>query len=197
MSELRNNESEMLMEKLCSGDKKALSQIYNSYWKPLYISAFSILKNKEICEDIVQEVFLDIWKNRTKIKIKISLGSYLYACTRYKVYNHFRKNKNVIKEELFENLNIRVYQTTPMTILMHKELLIHIDSVVKSLPKKCKKVYKLSREKQLSHKEIGEKLNISTKTVENHITKALRIIRLSLGDSISAGLVIWLCQYFH
>ena len=64
---------------------------------------------------------------------------------------------------------------------MFKELVEQINSVIDSLPDKCRKVYKLSREEQLSHKEISQKLNISTKTVENHITKALKTLRVSLG----------------
>ncbi|WP_374119689.1 sigma factor-like helix-turn-helix DNA-binding protein [Flavobacterium sp. LHD-80] len=66
--------------------------------------------------------------------------------------------------------------------------------MIETLPEKCQAVYKLSREEQLSHKEIGERLNISTKTVENHITKALHTIRLSMGSSLGVAMVFWLSK---
>jgi len=190
-------DNHLLVKRLNASDSTALSDIYNAYWKPLFLSSYALLKNKEISEDIIQDVFLELWKKRENLKITISLKAYLYACTRYKVYNHFRKNKNGLNIELFENLNNRVYQSTPLTKLMHKELLQHINVVVASLPEKCKQVYTLSREKQLSHKEIAEQLNISTKTVENHITKALKTLRLSMGNVLSAELIFWLYQQIH
>lgn len=177
MSNLEND----LIKSLKDGDKRALTSIYNKYWKLLFISSYNLLENKEVCEEIIQDVFIDLWNRRSKLQIKISLQSYLYACVRYKVFYEFRKNK-IIKAELFEDLNKRFHYATPETKLLYKELEIHIENTVENLPKKCQRVYRLSRNQQLSHKEIAQKLNISTKTVENHITNALKILRTSLGN---------------
>lgn len=177
------------LRSLKENDKKALTQLYNNYWKPLYISSYNLLKDKELCEEIIQDVFIDLWNNRQKIQISISFQSYLYACTRYKVFAQFRKKK-IIRVELFENLTKRFQHTTPETQIMHKELQIQIDDIIKTLPKKCRIVYKLSRHKQLTHKEIAEKLNISTKTVENHITIALKTLRKGLGYSLSLQIIL-------
>jgi RNA polymerase sigma-70 factor (family 1) len=180
----------VLIGRLRKGDQKAMAELYDMYWKPLFISSYNLLKDKEICEDIIQEVFIDIWKNRERLVIKISLKSYLYACIRYKVFNEFRKNTRGFKVELFEGISQRFQQTTPETEIMHKELISQVNLIVDTMPQKCREVYKLSREELLSHKEIASNLNISTKTVENHITKALKILRASLGVVLSIELFI-------
>ncbi|KJD34889.1 hypothetical protein PW52_13350 [Tamlana sedimentorum] len=184
---MTNNDKEIL-KRLKKSDKRAFTELYESYWKPLYISSYNLLKDKEQCEEIIQDVFVDFWNARHKLQIKISIKSYLYACVRYKVFNEFRKKK-IQRVELFENLNERFQYSTPETKLMHAELVEQINIVVKTLPKKCQEVYLLSRNKQLSHKEIANKLGISTKTVENHITLALRILRANLGGLISMELI--------
>ncbi|WP_298367448.1 RNA polymerase sigma-70 factor [uncultured Lutibacter sp.] len=197
MSEKIFLDDDILLERLKAGDNQALTEIYNTYWKSLFLSSYSLLKNKEVCEDIIQDVFVDIWKKRETIKITISLKAYLYACTRYKVYDYFRKNKKGVNVDLIENLNTRIYQATPATKLMHKELVEHINSVVDSLPKKCREIYILSREEQLSHKEIAQKLNISTKTIESHITRALKTLRTSMGGLVSLEMIIWLQNHIN
>ncbi|MDO5977829.1 RNA polymerase sigma factor [Flavivirga spongiicola] len=184
---------DILIDRLKKGDKKALTELYNTYWKPLFISSYNLLKDNELCEEIIQDVFIDLWNSREKIQIKISINSYLYACTRYKVFSQFRKNK-IIRVELFEDLNKRFQYATPETKLMHQELVEQIDAIVETLPQRCKQVYKLSRGEQLSHKEIAEQLNISTKTVENHITNALKILKMSLGHSFSIEILYLISQ---
>ncbi|MEL0650748.1 RNA polymerase sigma-70 factor [Algibacter sp. TI.3.09] len=183
-----NSDSEII-RKLKVDDKKALTILYNSYWKVLYISSYNLLKNKEVCEEIIQDVFIDLWNKRKDLEIKVSLQSYLYACVRYKVFAEFRTNK-MMRVELFDDLNERLQYTTPETKMMHKELKNFVKLVVESLPEKCKKVYKLSRQEQLSHKEIAEQLGITVKTVENHITNALRVLRTSLGQVLFVTLFL-------
>jgi len=175
------NSDDEIIKGLKASDKRALTRLYNSFWKTLYVSSYNLLKDKEVCEEIIQDVFIDLWNKRKELEIKVSLKSYLYACVRYKAFAQFRSNK-VMRVELFEELDKRLQYANPETKMMHKELKQHVKFVVESLPEKCKRVYKLSRNEQLSHKEIAEKLDISIKTVENHITNALRVLRLSLGQ---------------
>ncbi|KAB1067713.1 RNA polymerase sigma-70 factor [Tamlana haliotis] len=178
-----------IIERLKVDDKKALTLLYNNYWKVLYISSYNLLKDKEVCEEIIQDVFIDLWNKRKSLQIKVSLKSYLYACVRYKVFAEFRANKK-IRVELFEQLNERIHYTNPETKLIHSELKDYVNLVVESLPEKCKKVYQLSRHEQLSHKEIAEQLDITVKTVENHITNALRVLRTSLGQVLFVALFL-------
>ncbi|MFD1162624.1 RNA polymerase sigma-70 factor [Hwangdonia seohaensis] len=169
-----------LIERLKRNDEDALKLIYNLYWEQLFIYAFSLLKKREISEDVIQEIFIKIWEKRDALLIKTTLKGYLYTCVLHKVYDIFRKDKNAFSEELLENFDVKIQTTTPESKLIYKELEAQINTVVNTLPEKCKKVFKLSRENQLSHKEISSQLNISTKSVEAYITKALKIIRPSL-----------------
>ena len=195
MSNLTLNQDKVLIDRLRNGDELALTELYNRFWQLLFVSAYNIIKDKELCEDIIQDIFMNIWHNREKLEINISLKGYMYACARYQVFNQFRKNKDKIHVELFDNLEERFQHTTPETQIMHDELVQQVNFIVDTLPEKCQLVYKLSREEQLSHKEIAERLNISTKTVENHITKALHTIRLSIGSTASMTMVLWLTKH--
>lgn len=168
-----------LLEKLRSGDENALTGIYKKYWQPLFTSSYNILKDKQACEDIIQELFIRLWNNRQNIEITVSLKAYLYASMRYEVYRQIRTG--AARGGIFDDLPERLQSPTTYGNIEYKELIAQVNSVVDSLPQKCKEVYKLSREEYLSHKEIAGRLNISTKTVENHLTKALRQLRTSLG----------------
>lgn len=194
MSNQNLNHDEILIGRLRNGDESALTELYNKFWQSLFMSAYNVLKDKELCEDVIQDIFMNIWNNREKLEIHISLKGYMYACARYQVFNQFKKNKDKIHVEFFDDLDERFQHSTPETQLMHEELVQQINTIVESLPLKCQLVYKLSREEQLSHKEIAERLDISTKTVENHITKALQVIRLSMGSSASMAMVLWLSR---
>lgn len=186
---------ESLIERLRQGDESALTELYTKFWQYLYIASYNVLRNKELCEDIVQEVFLSVWNRRMKLKIKVSLKSYLYACTRYQVFAQLRKNKKMLQVDLFNNIDQRVQYNSPEAEaeVIYKELVQQINSVVETLPAKCKKVYILSRNEQLTHLEISNRLHISTKTVENHITKALQILKKSMGVFLS--IILFLCLW--
>lgn len=194
MSNSDLNSDIALINRLRNGDESALTELYNKFWQLLFMSSYNVIKDKELCEDIIQDIFMNIWHNREKLEIHISLKGYMYACARYQVFNHLKKNKDKIHVELFDDLEKRFQYTTPETEMMHDELIQQINLIITTLPEKCRLVYKLSREEQLSHKEIAERLDISTKTVENHITKALQIIRLSMGSTASVAMVLWLSK---
>jgi len=189
MTVLKPIKDKDLMDRLKKGDELALNYIYNVYSEQLFISAYNMLKNKELCEDIIQDVFISIWNKREKIQIKTTLKAYLYASVLYKVYDQYRKKNSLIRVELIENFNSQVEYTNPETKIIHNELVERINSIVDDLPEKCREVFKMSREEHLSHKEIALKLNISTKTIEAHITIALKKIRTSLGNSYSIEII--------
>lgn len=174
-----------------NSDKKALALLYNNYWKPLFASSFSLLKDRELCEEIIQDVFIEFWNKRQELEIQISVRSYLYACVRYKVFAEFRKNK-VSHIELYDDIDARFQYTSPETVMIHEELEEFVKLAIKSLPEKCRIVFTLSRDEKLSNKEIAEKLNISVKTVESHITNAIKIIRDSLGSLLSLELILYI-----
>lgn len=182
-----------ILQRLKDGDKKALTILYDSYWKPLFAFSYILLKDRELCEEIIQDIYIEIWNRRADLQIKVSLKSYLYACVRYKVFAEFRKHK-VERVELFDDINARFQFSTPETKMIHEELEQHVKLVIESLPEKCQMVFKLSRNEQLSHKQIAEQLDISTKTVENHITNALKVLRDSLGNVLAVEIILHLLR---
>lgn len=175
-----------LIDRLKNDDAAALSVIYKKYWQQLYVSAYHILKDQQACEDIIQELFIKLWNKRHAIEITVSLKAYLYASIRYEVYRQIRTGP--VRCEIYDNLAYRLQTPESYNDIEYKELMVQVSEVVSKLPEKCREIYKLSREGHLSHKQIAEQLNISTKTVENHLTKALRYLRTSLSATVVAVL---------
>lgn len=196
MTDKNSFNEKSVIENLKKGNESSLSLLYKAYSEPLFIYAYNILKNKEACEDIIQEVFLNIWRKRETLNINSTLNGYLYTCVLHKIYDFYRKNPNIIEKELIENFNTKIQHSNPETKLIHKELVSQITDIINTLPEKCQIVFKLSREEQLSHKEIAQKLNISTKTVEAHVTIALKTLRNALGKLFSIELILFLCNNF-
>lgn len=175
-----DNEKELL-SRLGSGDETALLLIYQHHWKHLFVSAFNVLKDRSTCEDILQEIFLQLWIKRESLTINTTLSAYLYAATRYQVFRVIRKAP--VMEHVFENLEERLTSPAADHDLQFKELSSRIHQVVDTLPEQCRLIFRMSREEHLSHKQIAERLGITTKTVENQITIALKKLRASLGDT--------------
>lgn len=176
-----------LISRLKDGDSTVMEEIYRLYWKSMYQSAYAAFKDKEACEDIIQELFIRIWENRLNLNINYSIQAYLSASVRYEVYRKIKTTKKFepIIDKLVNDISCIDYHHIEL-----QELQIRIATVVNDLSPKCKEVYLLSRNKHLPHKEIAAKLNISTKTVRNHLTNALHQLRLNLQH------YIWLLLIF-
>lgn len=186
-----------LIHRLNNNDESALASVYKENWELMYFAAFNLVKNKQISEDIVQDVFVEIWKKREGLNVKVSLKSYLYTSTIYKTYDYFRKNKSAITVDLLENFNDRLQTSNPETKLMDKELEEYLETIISELPEKCRIVFDLSRNEDLSHKEIASKLNISPRTVEGHITKALKVLRSSLSSISTSSYIILIFYHYY
>ena len=170
-----------LIDEIKKGNEKAFVDLYEQYWQKLYFVCYSKINSKEETEDIIQELFVELWNRRDKIEIRTSVAAYLFTALKYKIYrlidsrNKNRQNIiNVQEEELFGSEN-----STDKRLLFD-ELYSLIEQNIEKLPKKCKLVFKLSRKENLTASQISSKLNISQNTVENQITKAKKIIRLEL-----------------
>ena len=184
-----------IMEKLRNDEEQVLSIVYKDNWEIMYLAAYNMLKDRALAEDIVQDVFVSFWQKRNTISIKTSIKNYLYISVIYKVYDYYRKNNKIIKEELFNHFDYKIQQSNPETKLIHKELMDCIDSLINDLPPKCREVFKFSREEQLSNMEIAERLKISKRTVEGHISKALLHLRKSLGVTVSVEFIAFISSY--
>ena len=168
-----------LIQPISFNDKLSFEQVYGEYWSKLYIYAFNVLHEREICEDIVQEIFIDLWKKRNDVLI-FDLDSYLYQSVKYQIFNHFRKSK--YKKQLLEKFN-RIDKLCRIDELYEKkELKSHIKNAISKLPDQRRLIFQMSRYEELSNKEISKNLNISSQTVKNQISASLKFIRKSLKN---------------
>jgi RNA polymerase sigma-70 factor (ECF subfamily) len=176
-------ESELL-RKIAQGNELAFTEIYHQYWKLLFSVAANKLNNLADAEEVVQDVFADLWKRRAEINIRQSLKSYLAAAVKFQVYSLIYKRQRQRRyEEGLQQQDTAFLQVEEQYEL--KALQEKLQQTTAQLPERCKLVYELSREAGLSNKEIAQSLDISEKTVENQITRALKHLRASLKSFFS------------
>lgn len=164
------------MLQLRENSEIAFTAIYHQYWRLLFSVAANKLDNVADAEEIVQEVFADLWRRRGEITIELSLKSYLAAAVKFQVYSFMaRRARDIQKQADYPLAGALAF--SPEEQLHRKELQQQLYDITLQLPDKCRLVYQLSREEGLSNKQIAEQLSISEKTVESQITKALRRLR--------------------
>jgi RNA polymerase sigma-70 factor (family 1) len=174
-------DDQALLSMLKASDDTALTYIYDRYWKQLYLSAFSIIREAGPCEDIVQDVLFRLWLRRADVSIA-ALRPYLFTAVRYQVFSYIRSanRRKVFVEpgELerlagMEDLEGRLNERDV-------DHLLHLG--IAALPERCKEVFLLSRKEHLSNKEIAVQMGISIKTVEAQMTIALKQLRMNMGE---------------
>ncbi len=183
------------------GDVRAYEVTYKQLFKPLFIYAFTMLNDEAKAEGIVQHVFLKLWEKKDTIEIKTSLKAYLYKAVHNSSLNAIKHIQ--VKQQYESHLTHTMkneYAETPERSNAGKQLEGRIRHALAELPEQCRTVFQLSRFEDLKYREIAERLSISEKTVENHIGKALKIMRVKLSDylvSIIAALVIFRAFFVH
>lgn len=166
---------------LNEGDDNAFTEIYNRYWEKLFITAINRLGDTNEAREIVQDIFYKLWKRRANVQLTQSLSIYLASAVKYEVLNLFAlKNRHRLYLEHTVNNTVSISDITRQEISF-TELKKELELLVNDLPEKCRMVYRLSREAGYSYHEIAQCMNISEKTVEAHLSKALRKLRSSLG----------------
>jgi RNA polymerase sigma-70 factor (family 1) len=170
-----------LLTRLNNNDPGAFTDIYNLYWKKLFFIAAQKLNDLSEAEEIVQDIFLDIWNRRTELAISGDLSSYLSVSVKYKVINILAKRNR----QLRYHLHVASTQTESDLSTEHNiridELREQLSKETAKLPEKCRMVFQMSREEGYSQKQIAKRLSISEKTVESHLSKALRTLRTNLS----------------
>lgn len=171
------NENEVLLTKLRNGDELAFAQIYNQYRSKMYTYAYNLCKSSETAEEIVQEVFIRLWQKKAQINTELNFSAYLKKITLNHVLNHLKKvaREKSLQDEIFQY--IETIRNTTEDNLLEKELLKTYDEAIENLPPQKKIIYQMSRNEEMSHDQIAEKLNISKNTVKNHMVEATKFIR--------------------
>ncbi len=162
--------------------EKAFEEIYSRYWHFLTSSAAKHLQCRQKAEDIVQEIFISFYNRRDSIEFSVSLRAYLCKALKFKIMNEFRsKAVRTAYQKTIYSIRTGSDQTNFFYTYEYKELAQSIDHSVSLLPEKCRQAFLLSRAEDLSYKDISGQLGISVSTVEKHISKALKFLKLDLN----------------
>ncbi|MEH6682301.1 MAG: sigma-70 family RNA polymerase sigma factor [Sediminicola sp.] len=165
-----------LMEMIKLSDESALGILYDRLWERMYALAYLLLKDKDRSKDIVQDVWISIWERRATIK-NDNVEGYILQATRFRVYKELRDSKfQRIPLELLQHIKASESNGILDTLYLQDTETI-LERSIEGLPKKCHQVFVLSRYVGLENAEISKKLGISQRTVETHISNAIRRIK--------------------
>lgn len=168
-----------LIKALQNREKWALKHLFDTYWEKMLIYAHKILSDQQLCEDIVQEIFINLWEKAPERQIR-NLEPYLFKALKYRIANAIRDSKYTLLSE--DHLNQLESQYQNPTEIEYQDLELQIQKLMESLPQKCQNVFYLSRVKHYNNKEISQQLNISIRTVETHISHAIKHFRIHLNS---------------
>ncbi len=181
-----------LINLLKKDDEIAFSEIYSRYADPLAGFASSKFFDMEDGRDIIHDVFIKLWQERTQLKVDRDLKAYLFKLTRDRIVDKVRKN--ITRREyaaMVDSLAVR-YEATIEQKIAAKEIAQSIETSLNELSPRVKEIYLLSREENLSITEIANKLKLSEQTVKNQLSTALKHLRASLAMVSTATLLLWL-----
>jgi len=171
---------EQLLPLIANDDEQAFHTLYDRHWKKLLVHALLKLGSPEEAEEMVQTVFINLWRRRQTLQIRFTLATYLASMVKYEIIAHLarQKKEQALKQRLIAGRPVEDHST--LEWLDYEHLREDIERTIAVLPEKCRLVFRLSREEGLSGKQIASSLDISPKTVEAHINKALKILNASL-----------------
>jgi RNA polymerase sigma-70 factor, ECF subfamily len=186
-----------LAMRLKLGDEQAFELLFRMYYVRLCAFANKFLNDPEEAKEIVQNVFVKIWEGRDEIDPEDSLKSYLFKIAQNLSLNKLRRNKVESRyTEIYKLVYIENQEFSAHESLLARELEEHISQSIGKLPGECRKVFELSRIEGLKYREIADTLNISIKTVEAQMSKALRSLRIELGDFLALLLIVLISSKF-
>ena len=166
-----------LISGLKRGNHASFKKLFERYSKPIYQFSFNYLKSKEAAEDIVQEVFIKIWNNRKKLRTDSSFQSYLFTIALNVIRKHFNNlsRRNKIKHDILINFSNSIVDFDDR--LDYQILLNKLDDLISKMPETRKQVFIKKKIEEKTLKEVAEEFDITTKTVEYHITKAMKFLK--------------------
>ena len=177
---------------LKNDDIKAFDNLFDEYGKRLYHFAYGYLKSKDDAEEIVQEVFLKVWRNRKQLKPDLSFKAYIFKIAYHHILEILKQinrsqayRHEIIDESIFFNDDTN-------TRLNYQMLLEKVESLIQKLPSRQKEILLKRKKEGIPVKEIATQLGVSPKTVENHLTQALKSIKKDLGEEELSALLFFL-----
>jgi len=175
---------EVLVDLVRNADERAFTTLYDRYWAMLYQHARRMLQNDEEAEDVVQETFVIFYNKAATIQLKGNFSGYLYAIIRNRILNYFNRDK--VKRKYM--LSLKDYEKNVTSFADHdireKQLVELIEQEVAALPIAQREAFELSRNAHLSYKEIAEQLGTTEPVVRNNLSRAIKSLKIKLGDVV-------------
>ena len=178
-----HHNDEVLLENLRNDDAKAFEQIFKKYWQKLYLVAKAKLLSHDDAEEVIQGIFSTLWEKRRTLIIR-DLSHYLQVCVKNRVLNHIRTN--ITKEKYWAHYSafLPAHNDITTEAVAFDELDHALHDAVESLPEKSRQVFRLSRVEGRTNAEIANMLALSEKSIEYHLTKSLKDLKVRLKDYI-------------
>lgn len=180
-----------LLQALSGGNRLALAELYERYWYDLYRVAFQKTKSREISEELVQDLFVQLWQRRESLDVR-QVDAYLFRSLKYSVIDHIKSQVVEQKYQAYQQFFAPQVNTSTEEQVSYNNLIETIESELVKLPTKTQEVFRLSRFEGQSIPEISERLSLTDKAVEYHLSKALKLLRLQLRDYIVVVLLFFL-----
>ncbi|MBK7214173.1 MAG: RNA polymerase sigma-70 factor [Bacteroidales bacterium] len=195
MSDLMASYEKILIGKLINSDQTAFTIIFKRYYEDLVRFSFGITRHQDSSEEIVQDVFLKLWENRSKLEIHYSLKSYLLKSVQNKSIDNLRHASitNAYASIMLEHPVL--FENDTENYVFFSELANNFQQAMEKIPAQYAEVFRMSRLESLNYQEIATKLGISVRTVEVRISKAISLLRNELKDFLIALFII--LQLFH
>ena len=189
-NQIASTEQADWFDRLRSGDETAFNLIYRHFWSSLYSAAYNHVRSREIAEEFVQDLFATLWLKRAQLTVHTSLSAYLHTAIRHQVYDYF--DKQTVRQRAHEAL-LLTHETGSYTTdqtIAYDELTTHLTDAIGKLPQPAQAIFRLSRYEYLSTQAIAQRLDLSPKMVEYHLTRALKILRGQLKELIALMLLL-------
>jgi len=181
-------------------DDKAFEQMFKAHYKELHSYANVMLRDEDTAEEIVQSMFLKFWEKRELLNVQTSIKAYLYKCVYNDSLNYLKHQKVKTKYQDFTVYTMNDHHEAASSRVELTELEFKLQEALNELPEHCRTIFQMSRFEELKYREIAEQLNLSIKTVENQMGKALKILRLKLADFITLvlpGIIMFYRDFFN
>ncbi len=185
----------VLAQQIKKGNQLAFAALYDRYNRSLYALAYRYLKSRDLSEDVVQQIFVNLWINRDQINEELNIKSFIFTSLKNSTLNTLRNNQRAIEKNYELLINQENYDSTEMEEEASHEMVDLINKVVDTLSPQRKLIFKLKIEEGLSNSEIAQKLNLSVNTVKFQYSQILKILREKVGKGMITVVTLISCLF--
>jgi len=173
----------LIQKRIAESEEQALAELYQQFHKKLQLFSKAIVRNDELAEELVEDVFVKLWCNRSRITEIENITVYLYVAVKNKSLNTLSRKATELVTSGFDFLDIDVNDETPgpQDLMITAEMMQRMHKAIEALPPRCKMIFKLIREDGLKYKEVAEILNISVNTIDAQMAIAVKRICTALN----------------